>query len=202
MAKKKKIKLAIKEVIKLKWRDLQPFQPDDLKVMTADEFQKLQNNIEYNDFDTVPYVWYGEGEYWLLDGHHRKYALEAMVSKGFDVPEELYCAVIDVNTRKEANEKLLDYSSNHAKIDEQGFLEFCHVNGLDLNTMSNRLSLPGIKIDLLSKHNQDFEINPPDEKPIKDQTEFIVLINCNNEREQQTIYEEMEKRGFQCKLIM
>lgn len=200
--KKKKIKLAVKDVIKLKWRDLQPFQPDNLKIMTTEEFQKLQNNIEASDFDSVMYVWHGEGEYWLLDGHHRKYALEAMVSKGFDVPEELFCAVIDCKTREEANAKLLDYSSHHAKIDEQGLIEFAHNSGLDLGQLSKRLSLPGIKLDLLSKHNQDFELTPPDEKPIKDRNEFLVLIQCNNEPEQQKIYEEMQGRGFDCKLIM
>jgi ParB family transcriptional regulator, chromosome partitioning protein len=42
-----------------------------------------------------------------------------------------------------------------------------------------------------------------DESPVKqDSTQFIVSIMCNNESEQQKVYEEMQERGYDCKLIM
>lgn len=40
------------------------------------------------------------------------------------------------------------------------------------------------------------------EDNVKDENQFIIAIDCKNEDEQQMLYDEFEKRGLKCKLIM
>lgn len=37
---------------------------------------------------------------------------------------------------------------------------------------------------------------------IADEEKYTIIIECNNEREQKKLYEEIEQRGFKCKLMM
>ncbi len=41
-----------------------------------------------------------------------------------------------------------------------------------------------------------------DDYQLADETQYTLIINCNNEHEQKSLYEELEKRGFACKLMM
>jgi len=41
-----------------------------------------------------------------------------------------------------------------------------------------------------------------DEKEPSDEMQYIITIKCQNEQEQQKLYEELQGRGFDCKLLM
>lgn len=41
-----------------------------------------------------------------------------------------------------------------------------------------------------------------DDLKINDKTEFLVVVECTSENEQQKFYDEVMQRGFKCKLIM
>lgn len=151
-----KIKDRILRTEKVAWKKLKPFQPGNLKTMTAESFERLKNNILKNDFLTSFYVWVDENkDYWLLDGHHRLHALEQLEKDGADLESEYTCSVVDANTAKEAVEILLSYSSSHAKLDPLGVSEFIHTNDLDWTDLQNTLDLASIDLEKLKNENID-----------------------------------------------
>ncbi len=190
----------IKEVKKLEWKALRAFQPDDLKTMTAESFEKLKTNIVKENFLTVLYVWQDADGYWLLDGHHRKYALEALQADGYAIPEYLTCAVLDAATKEEANNILLSYSSNHAKFNAEGLLKFTHDNNFNVSDLASRIDISGIDfnhlmndpwtsdIDLAEKHGEH-----------TDGIDGKVTIRCEQEnvdRIKEEVMEFLKERGF------
>ena len=158
------IKDRIKAFKKLEWRKLKPFQPENLKTMTAESFQILKNSILSADFLTMFYVWEDNGEYWILDGHHRKFALESLEKDGHEIPDAFSCGIVDCSSREEANQILLSYSSSHAKLDEQGLSEFIHVNNLDWDELKSTLDLPDIDLEKLSMENVDTPLDDDEDE--------------------------------------
>lgn len=50
--------------------------------------------------------------------------------------------------------------------------------------------------------NFNKEEKDSDEFKLAEEVEYTIIINCQNELEQKTLYEELERRGFTCKLMM
>ncbi len=154
MKENKVIKDRILRTELVEWRRLKPFQPQNLKTMSTESFDKLKNNIIECDFITSFYVWQdSEKEYWLLDGHHRIYALEALDKEGYKISPTFSCSVIDADNAKEAVKILLSYSSSHAKLDPMGLNEFITLNDLNWDELNNTLDLNGIDLKELQLEN-------------------------------------------------
>lgn len=149
----KEIKDRVLRTEKIDWRSLKPFQPENLKTMTAESFEKLKKNIIKRNFLSTFDVWKDGDDYWILDGHHRKYALEALASDGYSIPKTLSCDVIDCKDKAEATDLLLSYASSHARLDPEGVHEFISINDLDWDDLKATLDLPGIDFDRLRDEN-------------------------------------------------
>lgn len=52
--------------------------------------------------------------------------------------------------------------------------------------------------EILGNTNKEDDL----QEPASEKNEFIVIVHCNYESEQKKLYEELEKRGYQCKLMM
>lgn len=176
---------------------LLPFQPDNLKIMTAESFQRLKASIIENDFVTGFYVWKEGDKHWIIDGHHRKYALEELKKEGAILPEKYACLFLDIKDRKHAGKVLLTNASNHAKVHPEGFMEYIHEIGMDFKTAKNTLEIPGIDIDKI-----DGDIDDVEDESIEDKNKHLVVIDCKEEAVQQKLYEELKTRGYECKLMM
>lgn len=165
----KEIKDRIIRTEKLDWRKLKPFQPDNLKVMTEDSFKILKNSIVKKDFAASFKVWEENGEYWILDGHHRVKALESLDRDGYSIPTHFNCEILDCKDAKEANELLLIYSSSHAKIDEAGLFEFMTLNELDFDDMKASLEISGVDFDrMMANHGEEVTVSQEDEDDVPD----------------------------------
>lgn len=60
-------------------------------------------------------------------------------------------------------------------------------------------------IELTGFSDKDLGINDlqeEEEKNISDKTEYIIIVNCSYEKEQENLYQELTGRGFDCKLMM
>jgi hypothetical protein len=63
------------------------------------------------------------------------------------------------------------------------------------------VSLIGFNVDELKALNfNDVEIDEDFKEP-SDDSRNTLLIECTGERELETLYEEMQKRGFECKIM-
>ncbi len=122
----------------------------------------------------------------IVAGHGRYEAAAALGYQG------LPCVVADDLTENQIKAyRILDNKLAEGATD---------IGKLQLELGTFEYDFKPYKIDLSTAK---LELAPPsNDKEIHDQTEFTVLINCNNEHEQQDIYNEMQKRGFECKLIM
>lgn len=159
----KEIKDRILRTEKIEWKKLKPFQPENLKIMTKESFDKLKHNIVERNFLSTFDVWHEKDDvYWILDGHHRKYALEALEKEGYKIPSTLSCDIVDCKDREDANFALLSYASSHAKMDELGFAEFIAVNGMDYEELKSSYDIPGVDFDRMQ--NDTIEILPPSEE--------------------------------------
>jgi hypothetical protein len=72
-----------------------------------------------------------------------------MREEGYNIPDKLPCVEIIANSREEAKVFLLQYISQHGKVDPDGLYEYLHTAGLseELETLNLELDLPGIDFD-------------------------------------------------------
>ena len=73
----------------------------------------------------------------------------------------------------------------------------------DLSDLANwpqeELENWGLEIEWINQENKKEE---KDNYTLADENNYTIIINCQNELEQKSLYEELEKRGFPCKLMM
>lgn len=163
------------------WLDLKPFQPDNLKILTKQNFERIRNSLIQNNFIAGFHVWEENGEYWILDGHHRKYVLQSLKSEGFILPEKLPCSVVDVNSKRQAIKFLLTYSSEYAHVDPLGVSEFIHKNELDFDELDSFLDLRNVDLCNLKLDSIDFDPVSADEQGKLDEKKRVTCPNCNHE---------------------
>ncbi|VVC76018.1 hypothetical protein AQUSIP_13190 [Aquicella siphonis] len=173
----KEIKNLIKRQELLDWRKLKPFQPQNLKVLTKENYDRLRNSLLKNNFIAGFHVWAetdgtGKTEYWILDGHHRKYVLDDLAREGYTLPATLPCSIVDVSDKKQAIEFLLTYSSEYAHPDPLGVSEFIHTNDLDFDTLAGFIDLRGVDILALKLDSVDTPVVYEEKKSLSDR--FLV----------------------------
>lgn len=156
---------------------LKPFQPDNLKIMMKESFDKLKESILLNNFVAGFYVWDDGKTIWIIDGHHRKYALEDLKKSGVIIPDKFLCVFLKFENDKQAAQALLTYSSNHARLHPEGFMEFCSEYNLNLKILEQTLDIPGIEIKKLNGDMLDVEEQKEEPKDGK----FVTCPHCNKE---------------------
>ena len=104
----------------INWRELQFIQQENFKEWVNNGAEKLVESILKYQFIAPFMVWHSEGVNYCLDGRHRFLDLEKVSLSGSSVPEFLPATFVDCANMKEAAELVLVYSSNYAKITQQG----------------------------------------------------------------------------------
>lgn len=91
----------------IEWRELNDLQPKGFKTDT--NFGALKVSLKKHGFSQPFYAWRDEkGKAWVVDGHTRKEALNALILEGEDIPDVLPCTFIEADSKKEAARLLLD----------------------------------------------------------------------------------------------
>lgn len=104
------------------YRLVKPLQ-GDLKDLSKTNYDKLKRVLERRGFEVPLFIWAGDSDMWLLDGHQRTRVMTAedMNDEGsYEVPYVL----IEAADRVEAKQKLLEISSQYGHITQEGFDEF------------------------------------------------------------------------------
>lgn len=70
----------------------------------------------------------------------------------------------------------------------------------DLKEARYDIELTGFNINEISALNGNENINDEYKEPI-DENRNLLMIECEGERELETLFEEMQKRGFECKIL-
>jgi hypothetical protein len=125
------------------WRKLDWLQ-GELKEMTTDAFQRLKNSLVNNNFIQPFNVWQDGKKTWILDGHHRKKALEELEKEGAKIPELLPANYVKCPNKKTALKFVLLYSSIYAHATEEGLYEYINKNEIDFDELKKEIDLPNI----------------------------------------------------------
>lgn len=125
----------------INWRELKFIQQENFKEWVSNGAEKLVESILKYQFVAPFMVWHHEGINYCLDGRHRFLDLKFVSEQGTNVPDMLPATFIDCENMKEAAELVLVYSSNYAKITQQGLLDFVNNFDLDFPDMQSMLNI-------------------------------------------------------------
>lgn len=112
---------------KIYWRRCEWFQPETLKKVTDDDFNKLQDNIKKYGVIRGFKVWEKEGTLYILDGHLLQ---KVLLSLPDDVPERLSAEFIECDDEKQAAEFVIYYSSFWHRFANEGLFAFTEQYGI------------------------------------------------------------------------
>lgn len=118
----------------------QDFQ-GDFKTISPEALEQLKNEIKLRGFSFPFHVWEKDGIYFLLDGHQRKKALEALLAEGYDIPELPFDRV-EATDIEQAKMKLLGAASQYGKVDQAGFAEFIRNANLNVTDIAKNYQFP------------------------------------------------------------
>jgi hypothetical protein len=123
--------------------ELMWLQAEELKEISKASLGKLKQSLLTNGFIQPFNVWHSpDKQYYILDGHHRKMALDDLVKEGkINLPEVLPCNIIYCQDRKEAMKFLLLYSSQYAHITPEGLDDLMESEGLDIDLLDTEIDL-------------------------------------------------------------
>ena len=155
------IKSRIIKTEDVNWRDLEWLQ-DNLKEMKKADFEKLKQSLKVNSFIMPFHVWQQNGTTWILDGHHRKKAMEELAKEGIDIPKKLPATFIRVKNEKEAKKLVLIYSSIYARATDEGLYEYINANDLNFDDLKLEIDLPDFDLDR-------FETGYMTDEPVEDE---------------------------------
>ena len=155
------------------WKNAEWLQNKNLKELSSENLERIKTSIKNNNFVQPFNVWQDKkGDLWILDGHHRKLALECLEREGLKIPDKLPANFIDCKDKREAAKLVLVYSSIYAKIQVDGLKEFVELNNLDFADLAVEIDIPELNIDFLNCNPENF-----DEKQ-KEYDENIDTDNC------------------------
>jgi len=137
------------------WRNLEWLQ-GKLKAIPENSLKKLKQSLINNSFVQPFNVW-DNGKLWILDGHHRKLAMEQLEAEGYTIPDKLPANFVQCKDKKEASKMVLVYSSIYAKADEGSLKDFLDEAGLDFADVSLEIDLPELNLDTFGIEDIDEE---------------------------------------------
>jgi len=153
------------------WKNLIPFQPDNLKKTNPYTLQKLANSLCANGLTMNFYVWEKDGKIYIIDGHSRHEILQLLEtntiypkdSEGKEysviIPDKFPCSFLDFKNTKEAKKAVLIFNSKYKQIDLDVLMDF--TSDLNLNDINTQIEIPELKLDLenLSYSDKNKEID-------------------------------------------
>ena len=183
-----KIADTLKDLPTINSNDLWDLQ-GNLKDLSKLNYDKLKQSLEENGFIVPLFVWFDEQHRgYTLDGNQRLRVITTELPDGIELP----FVRINAKDRADAKRKILLISSQYGKTTKEGFDEFTVELGdfetfiADMTTFTEFL---------------DPAIEDEDEKGVIPKKQFIVHVECEDERSQDELYDELTAKGYQCKIL-
>lgn len=133
------------------WREAIWLQ-GNLKTITSSALNRLKRSILEQKIIRPFYAWENKKKIYILDGHHLKLALEQLAEEGTKIPDSLPAIYLDCGSLDIAKELVLLYSSQYAKVTEEGVVDFLKGVKIDPCQLKMQISIP--QISLFSKKEQ------------------------------------------------
>jgi DNA modification methylase len=146
----------------IKWREIKPLQPDNLKHIF--NYKYIEDSILTHGFSMPFFVWQNGNDIFAVDGHSRIEVLNNLEN----VPEELPATFINAKDRKEAIEILLEvFNQKSNPIANEVLTEWVEIEQISVNVQSLNVKIEELEeeVEKLEANEDDFDATPP-ETPI------------------------------------
>lgn len=139
----------------IEWQSLKFIQQENFKEWTPQGDLKLQASLLKYQFIDPFKVWENNGDQYCLDGYHRYKDLLHLKESGVDVPDKLPATMIACEDMTEAAELVLVYSSQYAKITNQGLFDFVSQYEIDIDSINKSINIPEFS---MPRFEQQFDL--------------------------------------------
>ncbi len=158
----------------INWKELKFIQNENFKDLPEEAKHKLKASLVSNQFMQPFYVWEdATGVMWCLDGKHRTLLLDELIKEGIKVPYELPATFIECESKKHAAKLVLLFSSQYARVTQEGMFDFLKLNELDFLDLKDEIDIPDFselrfeqKFSFTEDLANEDELVPVDEKTI------------------------------------
>lgn len=147
----------------IKWREIKPLQPDNLKHIF--NYKYIEDSILTHGFSMPFFVWQNGDDIFAVDGHSRIEVLNNLEN----VPEELPATFINAKDRKEAIEILLEvFNQKSNPIANEVLTEWVEIEQISVNVQSLN-----VKIEELyeTENEPDYSLLDDDDEELQRQTD-------------------------------
>ena len=133
-----------------------------------------------------------DGENGIIAGHGRVMAAQKLGET--EVP------TIELSHMDENQRRAYIIADNKLALNAGWDNEMLALEIADLKDAGYDLGLTGFDLDEIAALNGDIEVEEDFKEP-SDESRNLLMIECQGERELETLYEEMQQRGFECKIL-
>jgi hypothetical protein len=193
--------------------DLMTPLQDDFKTLSDERYQELKAQILAEGFSAPIFVWEDPSDSLtkILDGHQRHTTLVRLREEDYKIPQ-IPVVYVEADNVQQAIRKLAGFASQYGQVSDEGFARLLQKYEIELKDIASKTYIPGIdysqleslmNIDYGEDNSVDVEAHKRDlnGKPVEDKKEFLILVTCEDEKEQSSLYESLNQEGFKCKLI-
>ena len=178
--------------------ELTEFQ-GELKERSAGDVEKIIKSIKKHGFSFPFFVWKNDGKNNVLDGHGRLLALQQMAAAGEEIPA-LPCVYISAKDEAEAKEKLLKLNSQYGHMTADSVAAFIGDIKIDLDELALPDTMLEFSTDTVEGEETADESNLGDVN-FKYQNQYGVIVMCNSEQDQESVYNRLSGEGYTCKVV-
>lgn len=199
----KKINDIVGKLERIDFELIIPFQ-GNLKDLTIENYEKLKKQILDKSFAFPIDVWEDKEskKIYTIDGHQRIRCLHKMKQEGYEIPK-IPCVFIEASGYKEAKELLLARTSQYGTMTDQGLYEYLAESGIDWRNAVESFTFDSIDFNefAMNFYGESLTNEEKKELTIEDTNQFIVSVECKNEKQMSELFDELKNRGFECNLI-
>jgi len=147
----------------IKWREIKPLQPDNLKHIF--NYKYIEDSILTHGFSMPFFVWQNGNDIFAVDGHSRIEVLNNLEN----VPEELPATFINAKDRKEAIEILLEvFNTKSNPIANEVLTEWVEIEQISVNVQSLNVKIEQI---YETENEPDYSLLDDDDEDLQRQTD-------------------------------
>lgn len=177
--------------LKIQYKPIQDLIPYARNSRTHNDAQIAQIAASIKEFGwTNPVLL--DGENGIIAGHGRVLAAQKLGET--EVP------TIELSHMDENQKRAYIIADNKLALNAGWDNEMLALEVADLKDAGYDLGLTGFSLDEIAALNGEADIDEDFKEPI-DESRNLLMIECQGERELETLYEEMQQRGFECKIL-
>lgn len=145
----------------------------DLKNLSEENYQKIKLSITDLGFSEPISIWQNEGKNYILGGHQRHTALKKMREEGYEIPP-IPVSYIEADDIKQAKKKVLALTSQFGAMTQDGLINFCEMNELNIEDMMKEFRFPEITSIGFNIGNEEAKDDDFDPSVISKKTDIAI----------------------------